>query len=789
MRKLLLYVGLILVMGIQFYSCTSDELSGTQFSNQKPTVWLSSAPPEGSIASYTITLFWGGWDPDGEIDRFEYVITDNEGGIFNPSDTIDAWQDVVGNDSIFTFSADVFADSTNDAFQDGELQPFEFRRSHTFFIRAVDDHGARSDVVYRSFTSRTLSPTVFVEVPLLQSPTEAAQVPPVSTFRWVATDYISTLNQEQEPDWVRFILKPTIGPGYETTEDYIRNNPDDEDWSDWQWYRAQGDTGKVWTTPAMPFGPYVFAVQVRDEAGAVSPVFDLRRNMRRIQVSSKSTGPILTVSNEFIGILRTASPNAPLSIVDLPAGVPLQFCFRGDASSYGGTVSGYRYGWDILDLNDPDAWATSLTPFVGTEACSDERQFFFGSHTFYVEIIDNSGFPSRIGIRINVVPFTMENPILVIDDYAEGPVETTGWVKSNGVVPSDIEHDQFWADALNRVDGFNSQRDMIEVNSSTGIPIDVVARYQSIIWIARGDNSLPQLGEATVLRDIIAWRDPEQPAGAGKVQPNVAALFMAAGGHLMLAGDRIMTGAIPPGNFVYPIIFRYEIAGDQDGAYSGRSEVGVFGVGDNSFAYRDCCLNVLDIGILSGNGQVRRPPNQQVPPGTGCPVNQMRDHRKTNPPNSITDGIRSVTRATTATFAWPDMVLRQEAAGPGRWYQPNVGSGLNTDVYNPWYFNDLTACGGPGGVAETEPLRQCFQPIYSMICENTSSNIYGSTVAFWTTTYADRIPDVGGVAARSCVWGFDPVYMEPAQFKQALELIVFDEWQLPCIDTPCDPSS
>ncbi len=74
--------------------------------------------------------------------------------------------------------------------------------------------------------------------------------------------------------------------------------------------------------------------------------------------------------------------------------------------------------------------------------------------------------------------------------------------------------------------------------------------------------------------------------------------------------------------------------------------------------------------------------------------------------------------------------------------------------------------------------RSCFEPIYGNGCLNTSSKIYNAPVAFWTSVYADRVPDVGGVAARSAVWGFHPVYFNPNEVRTALEIVLFDEWKL-----------
>ena len=105
----------------------------------------------------------------------------------------------------------------------------------------------------------------------------------------------------------------------------------------------------------------------------------------------------------------------------------MSFEWSADASHYGGVVSDYRYGWDILDLSDDSQWDIDFTPFVTERAQSPKRTFFFGTHTFYVEVIDNSGFKSRIGVRLNIVPFTMTKDLLLVDDYREGS-QTCMWL-------------------------------------------------------------------------------------------------------------------------------------------------------------------------------------------------------------------------------------------------------------------------------------------------------------------------------------------------------------------------
>ncbi|MEE9269671.1 MAG: hypothetical protein V3V49_05350, partial [Candidatus Krumholzibacteria bacterium] len=230
MRRL---TGLLIILATaHLWGCASDELEGTVAANRPPMVWLTIAPPEGSTVDYTVHLFWGGFDPDGDVAFFEYAISNNESGAFNPADTTgaDKWHRIAAKDSVFRFTADVIADSSI-IFED-DLDAFEFVRPHTFFVRSVDDRGARSKPVYRSFTARNLSPVVTVLTPLSVGLT-IALVPPIPTFRWVAQDFIGDRTQTQDPDSVRSILIGTgmFGGDWNAAMAFIRDNPDAPDWT------------------------------------------------------------------------------------------------------------------------------------------------------------------------------------------------------------------------------------------------------------------------------------------------------------------------------------------------------------------------------------------------------------------------------------------------------------------------------------------------------------------------------------------------------------------------------
>lgn len=244
----------------------------------------------------------------------------------------------------------------------------------------------------------TGGPFLKITIPSCQG-SNPAQVPPITTFQW------QTIEGSVDPDSVRWILVNTamFGSNYDETLDYIRTTPDAPEWYPWQPYEPSSDTLTRWTTPPTDFGRYVFAVHGTDADGP-SEEFDWDRNAVRVLVGPRATGPIVRVTSDFMDPVLSASPNTPATVVNLPGGTPVSFCWTGDASNYCGVVVAYRYGWDVQDVADNSLWDVSFTASDGSETCSVPRTFFFGTHTFRVEVVDNGGFVTRIPIRINFTP-------------------------------------------------------------------------------------------------------------------------------------------------------------------------------------------------------------------------------------------------------------------------------------------------------------------------------------------------------------------------------------------------
>lgn len=713
--------------------CSNEPFTGDRASNSAPEVWLSSGPVEGDTTGYQVHFYWGGWDPDGEIAFFEFAIVDGNPFGFDPADTtgLDSWTRTAVFDTIFRVSAN----ENPRPYEENELYT-RYDQTHTLFLRGVDQEGMRSEVATRSFTAWTLAPFAQITHPEGSNRSYSN----VITFHWEGRDPIDSPTNFQLPDSVRYlcvkILTPEgiYNPNYPIIDD-LNANPwrYERHWSPWIHYLAPGDSGRstiIGNDEIIELNlSYIFAIQAKDEAGAVTALFREGQNVRRFGVSEKA-GPLLKITEPFLGGFQFLGTNLNAARVDLPPGVELNFCWSADASSYGGEIRSYRYGWDIQQLDDPAQWAVTASPF---HRCAPGRTWYSGIHTFYVEAVDNGGRVTLGRIQIEIIPFSMERNLLWVDDWQLGaPL-------SNYMLPGEAQHDTFWTRICSRAAEFFPDRDIYDcaANNNRYPEMRTVGKYKNIIWTF--SNS--QLG---ALRQVIRFT-PESSIGTGtQLVVNYLALFLSKGGHLWTSGraDQAAGGlsVIFPAAPEFPASFKFDMTSNTEDTS-----------GVNCMGHRDYCITAID-KIL----------------GTFRTGSEM-------PPRSLSfDGMRfaysDVSDPVTASY--PGLPARlplwSEVTAPGRYFNPQTSNGfIYVEIYDPAYWLEISRGNS----------QRCFHPMYRMRARSTRSPIDNQTVAIWIDRYsdvkADNVP--GAVEARSVHFGL-PLWFFERSTVDSIAAVVFDEW-------------
>lgn len=558
-----LRIGLVLLLPLLGLWGCEREPDGEALPNQPPRIFLSSGPLQGDPdANYRVHFYWNGYDPDGRVDHFEYLITDDEvtGSLLIDTDIYGTladlgyeWSTVYAHDSIFVVSAD--------SIPDPEAEPgdslymygdhFLYRAQHTFFIRAADESGLISELPkHRTFTATTIAPEVKITFPYdLGGVGGYDGLPSDVFFRWTGNDSVGD-GTIIEPDSTRYALlaRGELGLDLQTAGNML-SFPDSV-WTIWRhWDEVDSLDQNVGgrrtlirgLTPAGASegqGYYLFFVQAKDEAGAITSHFQDGKNLRKLRVVA-SLQPFIVVRERSLG--TNTSSHDTVYDYSVAEDQPLVLTWTGSADAYGSEITGYRFGWDLLDPNNDDEWSPWSLANTGSAAA-----FPGGTHTFYLEARDYSGTVTRVIYRFFVVPFSMDYPLLFVDDYDNGPVSSPlqGWPDGQpytwGTYPhAQAAHMDWWWDLLGEYGQFVHQRDFFRVNIIDKQPyIDVLGQYQRVIWEVRESDP----GESGLSR-IASFVDPyTYPA---TVPYDYLGAFMDRGGQALICGTYPIFSTLP----------------------------------------------------------------------------------------------------------------------------------------------------------------------------------------------------------------------------------------------------
>jgi hypothetical protein len=580
-------------------------------------------------------------------------------------------------------------------------------------------------------------PYVFIEQPAASPSTPFyAQY---TIFRW---------RDGENAKYTRYFclsITDTLGnynPSFDMIKDLNENPWRYEDrWTEWRPLGApdgSGSSAAIGDDEEIILGTYyLFAVQAKDESGAVTALFSTNTNARRFGVSN-TTGPVLRLYEPTLrGASFIGTINDPVQ-KEIPPGVPLTFRWIADASSYGGEIMGFRYGWDVADLS---SWDAPFAPHCTTSAVFS---FYAGIHTISIETIDQMGKVARGSVEITVVPFPMERALLWIDDFPSLDFPQVTWA-----IPTESQHDAFWLDICGRAGGFEPSIDVYDTQQNNFRPpkLDRIGNYKNIIWTYTASDCSWQ--------NLIYFTPESRIGWDSRLAINYLPLFLMRGGHIWTLGRSDRSGGLAAtldaGAQVFPMSLECEITGNRTGCDGDGSGV-------LSMPYRDYCVTMLDKiqGILRTDSEM---------PFRWAPHFDVMTH-------AYRDEFDPYTASRPELPA--RLELWEEVTQPGRYFDPDslaiLGGFTYIELYDPAYW-----------MYERNAFSQsCFHPIYRMKAKSDESVLNDCAIALWVTRYEHVVPDVtagAAVAAPSLHFGF-PLWFFERGAVDSIVSAVFEEWSI-----------
>ena len=408
------YFVLFMALVILFAGCTdSSELSGTRLPNSMPDTRITGEP-NLLEASFVVGLNWMGSDEDGFVAGYEWRVSNNGNDGISPRDTLTVdpltgavlhpWRYTDLNDTTLVLLADQPGFPGDDP-----SKPRSFR-THSFFIRAVDDKGAVDpSPAYITFTSTTIVPTCRVVYPNLSrnlfksvpesvnlgwegvDPDFELKVPTQMRFLWKSAQFDTT--DLGEPRYIRTLFEYNLH--YDEVLDF-----DDPEWSEWRSFYPSGNDRRLRLTD-LPNGEFfLFAIQVRDTAGAVSIGMEYQKEVANVKIVHGGFFPAVEVSDPLLGSTVFSETSDKIA-----SDQPLNFRWTASAASYNGDIVSYRHGWDLIDPDDPNDPGWAVPPGVSSlNMYARERSYQNGFHTFFLRVEDNAKQVRLVKWGLEVLP-------------------------------------------------------------------------------------------------------------------------------------------------------------------------------------------------------------------------------------------------------------------------------------------------------------------------------------------------------------------------------------------------
>ncbi|HET9328208.1 MAG TPA: hypothetical protein VFQ05_15685 [Candidatus Eisenbacteria bacterium] len=555
--------------------------------NLPPEVRLTQAPIRASSSDpyfYAYRMNWVGYDPDGRVDHFVISVDpprpDSVELALKNDQGLPIWSPTNKNEEIIFFRA-----TTPESAASDYLNATDF---HTFAIAAVDDKGALSTPVWRTFFSYTVAPQVFIESP---SPNSVFTpiVTPVVRIAWRGIDPDGQFTAK--PVKYRYRLFGKKNPDFPEIEDFVAHVWSEPRFLRWMyaptfgpsekcptctvWDSSSADTTEVQYTNLVPDQLYLFAVTGFDEAGAYDPNFVRGSNVLRFAVTYAGTlGPQICMGNEFFNYCYDTGgyANDPSRYVNVEVPEGQQFCIYWFAiPPEGANIRRYRWVLDLQDLTDETPRTDELKDWYHWSAYSlNTITACVGpfdiepspDHLFFIEAEDNNGLRSLGIVRFTVVRATLDKPLLFVDDTrlspdAKSPTTNT-YEPPRGTWPTSAELDTFffarggypWRGYPGSPDGlpaptptlstpgifngypFDPQDTLTTRGILSGIvPLARLGRYKVVIWYTDDTGATYTGSPLELFAPTTSLRFMSQPG-----QPSTISTYLKQGGKVWMFG-------------------------------------------------------------------------------------------------------------------------------------------------------------------------------------------------------------------------------------------------------------
>jgi hypothetical protein len=353
----------ILTAMLMLAACSKQD-PGVVRQNIPPETTLSFVSDTGDTTELRVHLTWLGSDPDGEVVAY-----------LARWDTLD-WFSVSGTDSVFALTA---TDSRDSAASYGV---------HTFSVKSIDNDGDEDATpATLTFTARN----TFPETEIIHGPGSVTS--PMVCIEWrgwdndgVVVGYGLRLYTDQGGEWLEVAGEDSLPP----------------------------DEFTIQLGPMA--GLHRFEVWSIDDTGALDPT----PAALEFTCNPAFPGPILLIRTNVLGNHGFLWPEWPPAYdipIDIFEGEKLVFDWYADNENYSSCpILGFSYAFD-----DTSAWCQSYS--------MDDTHFEVtpevGEHSLYVAVLGAAGVATRARIALNVVETSLDDYILVVDDYDKWELNPT----------------------------------------------------------------------------------------------------------------------------------------------------------------------------------------------------------------------------------------------------------------------------------------------------------------------------------------------------------------------------